>query len=636
MPYATAPYNFVSPVNLVLPAPFYNDMCNALKKYEDEYSKKIKRMKKDSADLVKAEKDKENDIISIKKEVYKKHIKENGKLSGYIQLNIQTLTPCFVGQKEKNPTFFSPNEIPVIPGSTLRGAIKNIFKIVTCSKLRYGIDDDDISDDKLYYRTLADKNAEIREMYSKEIPDQIEGQGRNAKKFYKAGFVIHLKKEDRYYICESSHSVVKNEVLVTEKSGSIEDNDVPPGSVKWNIKDQIVTCFTGPMKKKKHYTEHKLPQWSSRHDLSDDTVNAYKNDKNRHEKMNILDPKCHLVLSGDDAKKFTGIDDCDLVAPCFYKLQQNVVTHFGFGRNHRIPYKRKISDHFPMRLSDRATIDYSDALFGNKELWGSRIFFEDAVFNGEISDIKFQDRHWMNPLLEPNPTSFQLYLNQKDTADSEINNWDTKGIFIRGYKMYWHQKDSDSSWHFRPNDHAREPSESVTQEIKPLASGNLFTGKIRFERLSTAELGALLKVCTIAGDDVCIKIGKGKALGMGSIKIVPKLYLLDDGDKHNSYINIFSDDGSWIVPERDKAVSFNEYIEKFDNDLSNDPAYKNSSALIQEAYATSMSELKAMLDWDNVENRNWTKETAGMSMDGDGYTNRYKLPTALEVVDNSR
>lgn len=634
MSYATAPYNFVSPVNMVLPSPFYEDMQNRLKEYEEEYINSIKGINNGSEELVKKKLEREEKIVSIKKESYKRYVRESGNLSGYIKLNIQTLTPCFVGWKENDSTFFSPADKPVIPGSTLRGALKNIFKIVTCSRLRYGIDDDDVNDDVLYYRTLADKDSCIREMYSKEIPDQVEGTGRNVKKIYKAGFLIHLSKENKYAICESTYSVEKDEDMVNENSGTIDANDVPPGSVKWDVKKQSATCFTGPMKKKKHYTIHTSPCWNTRYELSDEIVNTYKNDRNRHEKMNILDSKCHLVLNGDKASDFTGIPDCDLVAPCFYKIQNGVVTHFGFGRNHRIPYKNSIASHFPMMLSDKKKIDFSDGIFGNKDLWSSRIFFEDAALAND-KNVNYQDKDWMKPLLEPKPTSYQLYLNQEGTTEEKKNNWNTQGVFIRGYKMYWHQKDSKNSWHFETNAHAEEVSASVTQMIRPLSSGNSFIGKIRFERLSKVELGALLKVCTIAGDKVCFKIGKGKALGMGSIDVVPSLYIVDENAENNSYKKIFSSSGEWEVADKKPMDSFAEYINEFDMYLANNVTYRESNTL-RDAYAKSMKELRVLLDWNNVNNANWSEETKSMSMENNGYTDRLKLLTAVEVVEKSQ
>ena len=224
MSYATAPYNFVSPVNMVLASPFYEDMQNRLKEYEEEYINSIKRINNGSEELVKKKLEREEKIVSIKKESYKRYVRESGNLSGYIKLNIQTLTPCFVGWKENDSTFFSPANKPVIPGSTLRGALKNIFKIVTCSRLRYGIDDDDVNDDVLYYRTLADKDSCIREMYSKEIPDQVEGTGRNVKKIYKAGFLIHLSKENNFpdLAFATSKNILANNNMIIGKDLNLE------------------------------------------------------------------------------------------------------------------------------------------------------------------------------------------------------------------------------------------------------------------------------------------------------------------------------------------------------------------------------------------------------------------------------
>ena len=39
----------------------------------------------------------------------------------------------------------------------------------------------------------------------------------------------------------------------------------------------------------------------------------------------------------------------------------------------------------------------------------------------------------------PNPTSFQLYLEQDVDNHSTYNHWGHEGASIRGYKMYWHQ-----------------------------------------------------------------------------------------------------------------------------------------------------------------------------------------------------
>ena len=83
-----------------------------------------------------------------------------GKHSGYIQLDIEALTPLFVGGeeiKDKNNNvigmdFFAPVGEKIIPGSTIRGMVKNIFKIVTCGAMRPV---EDFNDRRLFFRCVA-------------------------------------------------------------------------------------------------------------------------------------------------------------------------------------------------------------------------------------------------------------------------------------------------------------------------------------------------------------------------------------------------------------------------------------------------------------------------------------------------
>ena len=81
--------------------------------------------------------------------------------------------------------------------------------------------------------------------------------------------------------------------------------------------------------------------------------------------------------------------------------------------------------------------------------------------------------------------------------------------------------------------------------------------------------------------------------------------------------------------------SFAEYINEFDMYLANNVTYRESNTL-RDAYAKSMKELRVLLDWNNVNNANWSEETKSMSMENNGYTDRLKLLTAVEVVEKSQ
>ena len=141
---------------------------------------------------------------------------------------------------------------------------------------------------------------------------------------------------------------------------------------------------------------------------------------------------------------------------------------------------------------------------------------------------KAPEADFSHVLMQPNPTSFQLYLKQDN--DKQLLHWDSKGATIRGYKFYWHAKNGDGrSW--MANGDERKLTEKVLHKIRPVLAGNRFTGKIRFKDLSDVELGALLKVFSLSSKDkkeeIAFKLGQGKAIGLGSVHIDATLYLED-------------------------------------------------------------------------------------------------------------
>lgn len=62
--------------------------------------------------------------------------------------------------------------------------------------------------------------------------------------------------------------------------------------------------------------------------------------------------------------------------------------------------------------------------------------------------------------------------------------------------------------------------------MQPVKSGVQFRGRIRFENLTDLELGAILHALQLP-DGCCHRIGMGKPLGLGSIRIHARLRLVD-------------------------------------------------------------------------------------------------------------
>lgn len=557
---ATAPYNFVSLPMQVLPSPIDGGAKT------DE----------------------------MRQENYRNHVLTAGKYSGSLNLSIKTMTEIFVGNGGSE--FFSPNGMPVIPGSTIRGMVKNIFKIVTCGAMRGNKEDADFNDKHLYFRTMADKNGNIRKTYSSRIK----------KDYVEAGFLVHSKDDNQYYMLNTDFE---------EKNGNASDVEAKSPGIEWGKNGEGVTTYTGPMKRKHHYTIHSIPNWDEitldeQNVVDESVIDDYKKDETRKGVDIFSPPYC---LKSDKASAYTGNPDLDFVAPCFYVKENGKISHFGYGRFYRIPYRNSIGKAIPEELQTDI-VDYADALFGRKELWGSRLSFEDAHCAKGKAD---QDKQaaYAQILSSPKPTSFQLYLKQDDSGN--IRHWESKGASIRGYKMYWHKK---TSW----RNPEQEATEMCPHPIHPVKQGQVFHSKIRFERLSKDEVGALLKVFELSQQDktLCFKIGQGKSIGLGSVRVEASLQL----DDESYYRQLFNESGQWQNDE--KSEDFSQYIEDFDKKLK--------SGLSKEAYFSyqiSQRELSHLLDWKNTELPEWNEKTRAMDIeDADKpFQNRFILPTAIEV-----
>lgn len=568
---ATAPYNFVELPKLSIAAPL-NDKVN--------FSLEQKKLS----------------------QAYKDYILEQGKNSGYIELAITTETPCFIGGNGEE--FFAPTGEPLIPGSSLRGMVKNIFKMVTCGTM---LGNEDVNDKHLYSRGLAQKGS-FAKYYSSRMTENktIKDKDGNRKNILvskaQGGFLIKIK--DKYYICPAEGKAKKFQRQQAKKA-----------RIDYDEHESSAYCYTGDMKGKMHYYYIANASWDSENwlDVPDEVVRDYRADKNR-KGLDLFKE----ALKGNSAAGFAHNKLVEMVAPCYYvAADNNKVLHFGHGRYYRIPYEKSISEHIPTAVNDETIIDFAAAVFGSKEHWASRVFFTDAVLDGKAKKL---DKEYTHPLMSPNPTSFQLYLQQNG---NKLLHWDDDTT-IRGYKMYWHQKNYDNSWKIDLN---KDKKVDGMMPIRPLAKGNSFKGRIRFQDLSDIELGALLEVFALSknGNETYYKLGMGKSIGMGSVKITSKLYLCDETKRYSS---LFSE-GNWqeAISDGDESV----YLQSFRTYLAN----KMQDKAVKEQYDKLMQALKCMLSWDNTKKAGWNDKLKYMQI-GVKTDSRYKdrsiLPTPQEVV----
>ena len=317
----------------------------------------------------------------------------------------------------------------------------------------------------------------------------------------------------------------------------------------------------------------------------------------------------------DNIKFLKNCSQYDRIIPCFYTAEGDVVTGFGASPYFRIPYRKAISDHIPAELKGD-TIDFTDAVFGNKGNWASRVYFEDSFLATDV-EPEFEVPALHKVLSGANPTSFQMYL---ETQKGRAAMWDEESN-LRGYKLYWHKNEN---WVAEP-----DVKKQMTTEIAPLKKGHTFKGRIRFENLDKIELGAMCALFTLGKENgICYKLGGGKPIGLGTVKITAELVL--QGDDY--YTRLFEDNGFALSRS---AASLDDFKKPFDDYMAAKLSEKGGKELV--LYKERMQELRLIMSTNNMQKPEWNNQTRYMSIndrnDKDIYAKRTPLPSITEVYN---
>ena len=592
---ATAPYNFVSlPTDICVPKGWKDIAVDQYKNGEALH------------------------------DIYLTYVRDNGVYSGYIEVDITTKTHTLVGGYGENSgesSFFSiHNEEPMIPGSSFRGMVRNLFKVVTASSFREG---EDFTEKSLYYRGVASSKhaSEAQSSYMNSM--QLGDRNTKAKDLRKRGFLVRSRDVDgvhwHMYLCASSSNEDARTTNQPTKKVNWENFD------RYKKIDIVIKCLNAKGRNRGKNNKYVF-KWNkaTKYAVPNEVIEAYKSDERRKG----LDVLTDCAAKGALAAKYTGIPTADLVAPCFFTLKNNQVIHFGAPLYYRIPYTNPIGTHVPKNLKS-SQVDFADLVFGLKEYWGGRLSFGDA----KLSEAALKKGNYLDKkmvpvaLLGPNPTSFQLYLDQ-EKSDKRLH-WNNTEATIRGVKQYWHRDETEN----------KSDSDQVTTKCKHrVKPGVTFTGKVYFKSLTSEELGALCKVLFLGtgshGGELGTrnskrqyKIGKGKSIGWGSISITSKLFL----EREDTYTSraMWSNEG--IVPMY-KSVSTDGNTNSVDALIATfDTHAKQTMGNHYNSLQKAMNELYIMMD-PNALGSDKNKKTDMMRI-GNKQDKRFVDRTALLPVE---
>lgn len=229
--------------------------------------------------------------------------------------------------------------------------------------------------------------------------------------------------------------------------------------------------------------------------------------------------------------------------------KDNKLVFFGHTQMFRAPYRRSSQELLPPEHNREDLMDFAETMFGRvkrqrgdnqrNQATAGRIFVEDARM------LAGQSSPWLpgdpvvtpNVLGSPSPTTFQHYLTQSNPDDkSRLSSYNAspRNTTLRGHKLYWH-KGNVSRQDFEANPKEVEGKEKVHTRMKPVRTGVKFRFRLHFENLAMPELGVLWWSLALPVKGTYYhKIGMGKPLGLGAIKLTPTLHLIDPKKRYQS------------------------------------------------------------------------------------------------------
>lgn len=206
--------------------------------------------------------------------------------------------------------------------------------------------------------------------------------------------------------------------------------------------------------------------------------------------------------------------------PVFFRRKKGTreVQDMGLTYMYKLAYKLRTSECIPSNHKNSSSQDMVRGLLGhiekNNALRG-RIQFSHAFVLGQPKETGTKKE----VLSGPKASFYPMYLDQKGDKGGRVSkhiSYNTQGARIRGWKRYPIHSGS------RVNSNRPEGavSEKIFTRFKPLDAGTTFEGRIRIHNLRKSEIGALLSALTFHNTPDCFhSLGMAKPLGYGKIKL---------------------------------------------------------------------------------------------------------------------
>lgn len=467
------------------------------------------------------------------------HPFEDG-LSGELSIELVNTTPLCVGGKQtpaseskagKVEVYRTPENVPAIPGSSIKGMLRNVLAPVVFARMSQVEDRKlsvrDIHNTKThYYKTIVDGKKQIAGWLRFEN-GRWEIKACSYANVYQGDFIKYFKlnerawKEtkiasERYRILNDKNNQFKTLSFNVQKTKNRNEAiDLGKGkySGKLVVTGQPGSSFDKGKSAKKwefifYEEENKSEEWQP---VPTDVLRDFLF---VHEKSQEWE---YFIKN-----KYTEI-------PVFFHRQQGrEITSMGLAFMYRLAQQKSLHDALANISSlhlDSSKADFSELLFGRMVDDAEQKLDHDWSLRGRVNislmeAINSPDSSETDEtvLSSPKPSFYPAYLQQPESnkAGSLLATLDSPKPKLRGWKRYPVKAKN-----------VQQPPPNISNKVKvrleTLSENTQFTGKIRFHNLRPVELGGLLWVLDFGErTDLRHALGMGKPYGLGQVKITIK------------------------------------------------------------------------------------------------------------------
>ena len=485
------------------------------------------------------------------------------KLSGKIEYRLTTKTPLFIpntsnasnyeNDEKKEFEFYSYRnldnkinlcdntnlEMPVIPGSSIRGSIRSIYETMTDSCLSK-IDEPEF----LSRRTpeifkpgiIVRVNNNKYELYTATEYSYKEG----IKKIYKSdkfgikdGRIVYCNCRDKLKISSKELTDCKEKcyIIKGEAGPEIEVDDENRKRKRAQLEKHCIHI----LKKKQDCVKNI--------DLNinnlEDCIKKYQKENGENYYGEYYDTLCDFKKGNikEIPVYYSIIQNTNLVylSPAkitreiyYNKIKKIVSKNCNCGKNTLCP-ACKLFGTISEKYSKSSGIRFSD-LLPVKKADDNREYYNNTITLGALSSPKIQTTEFYlkKPKCKKGRVVFwtydyYVYLDRNDKA--HVESYMPK---IAGRKFYWHSEIAYEKLNkkYEKNETNDKFSTVLNDSIRPVKKGIEFKGTLYFDKIDENELNQIIWLLNMSDDKVikngnrnmryAVKLGRGKPLGLGS------------------------------------------------------------------------------------------------------------------------